>query len=160
MFLGNKCGYGLQELALLRGRRRKRRFRMNPKVDVHLSKAKKWREESQELRRIILDCQLTEELKWGQPCYTFQNKNVVLIGKFKEYCSLLFFKGALLKDTHGILKRPGEHTQAGRLIRLTSLREIVAMEAILKAYIHEAIEVERAGLKVKLKKHSEYKIPE
>jgi uncharacterized protein YdeI (YjbR/CyaY-like superfamily) len=133
---------------------------MNPKVDEHLSKAKKWREESQELRRIILDCQLTEELKWGQPCYTFQNRNIVLIGKFKEYCSLLFFKGALLKDAHGILKRPGEHTQAGRLIRLTSLREIVAMEAILKAYIQEAIEVERSGLKVILKKHSEYKIPE
>ena len=133
---------------------------MNPKVDEHLSKAKKWREESQELRRIILDCQLTEELKWGQPCYTFQNKNIVLIGKFKEYCSLLLFKGALLKDAHGILKKPGEHTQAGRLIRLTSVREIVEMEAILKAYIHEAIEVEKSGLKVKLKKHSEYKIPE
>ena len=133
---------------------------MNPKVDEHLSKAKKWREESQELRRIILDCQLTDELKWGQPCYTFQNKNIVLIGKFKEYCSLLLFKGALLKDAHGILKKPGEHTQAGRLIRLTSVREIVEMEAILKAYIHEAIEVEKSGLKVKLKKHSEYKIPE
>jgi uncharacterized protein YdeI (YjbR/CyaY-like superfamily) len=133
---------------------------MNPKVDEHLSKAKKWREESQELRRIILDCQLTEELKWGQPCYTFQNKNIVLIGKFKEYCSLLLFKGALLKDAHGILKKPGEHTQAGRLIRLASVREIVEMEAILKAYIHEAIEVEKSGLKVKLKKHSEYKIPE
>ena len=133
---------------------------MNPKVDEHLSKAKKWREESQELRRNILDCQLTEELKWGQPCYTFQNKNIVLIGKFKEYCSLLLFKGALLKDAHGILKKPGEHTQAGRLIRLTSVREIVEMEAILKAYIHEAIEVEKSGLKVKLKKHSEYKIPE
>ena len=133
---------------------------MNPKVDEHLSKAKKWREESQELRRIILDCQLTEELKWGQPCYTFQNKNIVLIGKFKEYCSLLFFKGALLKDAHGILKKPGEHTQAGRLIKLTSVQEIVKMEAILKAYIHEAIEVEKSGLKVKLKKHSEYKFPE
>jgi uncharacterized protein YdeI (YjbR/CyaY-like superfamily) len=133
---------------------------MNPKVDEHLSKAKKWREESLELRRIILDCQLTEELKWGQPCYTFQNKNIVLIGKFKEYCSLLFFKGSLLKDAHELLKKPGEHTQAGRLIRLTSLREIVAMEAILKAYIDEAIEVEKSGLKVKLKKHSEYKIPE
>jgi uncharacterized protein YdeI (YjbR/CyaY-like superfamily) len=99
-------------------------------------------------------------MKWGQPCYTFQNKNIVLIGKFKEYCSLLLFKGALLKDAHGILKKPGEHTQAGRLIRLTSVREIVEMEAILKAYIHEAIEVEKSGLKVKLKKHSEYKIPE
>ena len=133
---------------------------MNPKVDEHLRKAKKWREESLELQRIILDCQLTEELKWGQPCYTLQGKNIVLIGKFKEYCSLLFMKGALLKDALGILKKPGEHTQAGRLIKMTSVQEIVAMENILKAYIQEAIDVEKAGLKVKLKKHSEYKIPE
>jgi uncharacterized protein YdeI (YjbR/CyaY-like superfamily) len=133
---------------------------MNPKVDEHLRKAKKWREESYELRRMILDCSLIEELKWGQPCYTLQGKNIVLIGKFKEYCSLLFFKGALLKDAHGILQRPGKHTQAGRLIKLTSLQEIKEMEAILKAYIQEAIEVEKAGLKVKLKKHSEFKVPE
>jgi len=133
---------------------------MNPKVDEHLSKAKKWREESLELQRIILDCQLSEELKWGQPCYTLQGKNIVLIGKFKQYCSLLFMKGALLKDAHGLLKKPGEHTQAGRLIKLTSLQEIVEMEPVLKAYIQEAIEAERVGLKVKLKEHSEYRIPD
>ena len=132
---------------------------MNPKVDIFLRKAKKWQGESEKLRMILLDCPLTEELKWGQPCYTFQGKNIVLIGGFKEYCTLLFFKGALLNDTHGILVTPGK-TQAGRQIRFTSLREIVAMETILKTYIHEAIEVEKSGLKVKLKKHSEYIIPE
>ncbi len=108
---------------------------------------------------ILLECPLTEELKWGEPCYTFQEKNIVLIGGFKEYCTLLFFKGALLKDTHGILVAPGK-TQAARQIRFTRLREIVAMETILKTYIHEAIEVEKAGSKVKLKKHSEYIVPE
>ncbi len=132
---------------------------MNPKVDTFLRKAKTWREESEKLRMILLDCPLTEELKWGEPCYTFQGKNVVLIGGFKEYCTLLFFKGALLSDPHGLLVAPGK-TQAGRQIRFAGLQEIVAMETILKTYIHEAIEVEKAGLKVKLKKHSEYKIPE
>ena len=132
---------------------------MNPKVDAFLRKAKKWREESEKLRMILLDCPLTEELKWGEPCYTFQGKNIVLIGGFKEYCTLLFFKGALLKDTHGILVAPGK-LQAGRQIRFTSLREIVAQEATLRAYVHEAIEVEKAGLKVKLKKHEDYIIPE
>jgi uncharacterized protein YdeI (YjbR/CyaY-like superfamily) len=132
---------------------------MNPKVDSFLRKVKKWQEESEKLRMILLDCPLNEELKWGEPCYTFQGKNVVLIGGFKEYCTLLFFKGALLNDPHGILVTPGK-LQAGRQIRFTSLREIVAMETILKTYIYEAIEVEKAGLKVKLKKHSEYIIPE
>ncbi len=132
---------------------------MNPKVDVFLRKAKKWREESEKLRMILLDCPLTEELKWGEPCYTFQGKNIVLIGGFKEYVTLLFFKGALLSDPHGILVTPGK-LQAGRQIRFTSLREIVAMETILKTYIYEAIEVEQAGLKVKLKEHSEYIVPE
>jgi uncharacterized protein YdeI (YjbR/CyaY-like superfamily) len=132
---------------------------MNPKVDIFLRKAKKWREESEKLRMILLDCPLAEELKWGEPCYTFQGKNIVLIGGFKEYCTLLFFKGALLNDTHGILVAPGK-TQAARQIRFTSLREIVAMERILKTYIHEAIEVEKAGLKVELKKHSDYILPE
>jgi uncharacterized protein YdeI (YjbR/CyaY-like superfamily) len=132
---------------------------MNPKVDVFMRKAKKWRKESEKLRMILLGCPLTEELKWGQPCYTHQGKNIVLIGAFKEYCSLLFFKGALLKDAHGILVTPGK-LQSGRQIRLTSVRQIVEMEPILKAYIHEAIEAEKAGLKVKLKKHSEYVIPE
>jgi uncharacterized protein YdeI (YjbR/CyaY-like superfamily) len=132
---------------------------MNPKVDIFLRNAKKWQEESKKLRMILLDCPLTEELKWGEPCYTLQGKNIVLIGGFKEYCTLLFFKGALLNDTHGILVTPGKK-QAGRQIRFTSLREIVAMETILKTYIYEAIEVEKAGLKVELKKHSEYIIPE
>jgi uncharacterized protein YdeI (YjbR/CyaY-like superfamily) len=108
---------------------------------------------------ILLDCRLTEELKWGEPCYTFQGKNIVLIGAFKEYITLLFFKGALLKDTHGLLVAPG-NTQAGRQIRFTGVQEIIEMEPILKTYIHEAIEVEKAGLKVKLKKHSEYIVPE
>src|SRR5437764_10039658 len=128
---------------------------MNPKVDFFFTKAKKWREEFEKLRTIILDCGLTEELKWGKPCYAFQKSNIVVIQGFKEYCALMFFKGALLMDTHGILSRIGEHTQAGRQIRFTNVREIVEMEPILKAYIHEAIDVEKAGLKVKLKKTSE-----
>jgi uncharacterized protein YdeI (YjbR/CyaY-like superfamily) len=134
--------------------------RMNPKVDVYLSKAKKWQEELEKLRMIILDCGLTEELKWGKPCYTFQKSNIVLIHVFKEYCALLFFKGALLNDANGILIKPGENTQAGRQIRFTNVREIVEMEPILKAYIYEAIEVEKAGLKVNFKKNTELIIPE
>ena len=132
---------------------------MNLKVDAFLRKAKKWREESQKLRSILLTCPLTEELKWGEPCYTFQGKNVVLIGGFKDYVTLLFFQGALLKDPRGILVAPG-NSQAKRQLRFTSLKEIVAMEPIVKGYIHEAIELEKAGLKVELKKHSEYTIPE
>jgi len=132
---------------------------MNPKVDLFLRKAKKWREESEKLRMILLDFPLTEELKWGEPCYTLQGKNVVLIGGFKEYVTLLSFQGALLKDTHRILVAPG-NTQAKRQIRFTSLQQILAMEAVLKAYIREAIEVEEAGLKVKLRKHSDYVIPQ
>jgi uncharacterized protein YdeI (YjbR/CyaY-like superfamily) len=134
--------------------------KMNPKVDGYLRKTKKWQEELTSLRRIILDCQLNEEVKWRHPCYTFQGKNIVLINGFKEYCALLFVKGALLKDAKGILVAPGENTQAGRLIRFTNAREIVEMEPILKAYIHEAIEAEKSGLKVKLKKTSEFKVPE
>jgi len=133
---------------------------MNPKVDEYLSKAKKWQEEMEKLRMIILDCQLTEELKWGKPCYTFQKSNIVIIIGLKEYCALLFFKGALLKDANGILIKPGENTQAGRQIRFTNVREIVEMEPILKAYIYEAIEVEKAGLKVNFKKNTELIIPE
>ena len=121
---------------------------MNPKVDAFLSKAKKWREEFEKLRMIILDFQLTEELKWGVPCYTLDNKNIVLIHGFKEYCALLFFKGALLNDAKGILIQQTENVQAARQIRFTNLREIVKMETILKSYIFEAIEVEKAGLKV------------
>src|ERR1700732_1903318 len=108
---------------------------------------------------IILDCQLTEELRWGKPCYTFQKKNLVLIIGFKEYCALLFCKGALLNDANGILEKPGENTQAARRIPFTNVREIVEMEPILKAYIHEAIEAEKAGLKVNFKKNPE-PIPE
>jgi len=134
--------------------------RMNPKVDVYLSKAKKWQEEVEKLRMIILDCQLTEELKWGSPCYTFQKSNIVLIIGFKEYCALLFCKGVLLNDANGILIKPGENTQAGRQIRFTNVREIVEMEPILKAYICEAIEVEKVGLKVNYKKNTELIFPE
>ncbi|MFX1578956.1 MAG: YdeI family protein [Promethearchaeota archaeon] len=132
---------------------------MNPKVDAFLSKAEKWQKEFRKLRKIILDCGLTEELKWRLPCYTFQKSNIAIIQGFKEYCALMFFKGVLLKDTNGILVRPGE-TQAGRQIRFTSVREIAELEPILKAYIHEAIEVEKAGLKVSFKKTAEYTIPE
>jgi len=133
---------------------------MNPKVDVYLTKAKKWQEEMEKLRMIILDCQLTEELKWGKPCYTFQKSNIVLIVGFKEYCALIFCKGALLNDANGILIKPGENTQAGRQIRFTNVREIVEMETVLKAYIYEAIEVEKAGLKVNFKKNTELIFPE
>jgi uncharacterized protein YdeI (YjbR/CyaY-like superfamily) len=133
---------------------------MNPKVDVFLSKAKKWQEEFEKLRMIILECQLTEELKWGCPCYTFQKSNIVLIHGFKEYCALLFFNGALLNDANGVLIQQTENVQAGRQIRFTNVREIVEMEPILKAYINEAIEVEKAGLKVSFKKTAEFIIPE
>ena len=134
--------------------------RMNPKVDFYFSKAKKWQKEIGKLRMIVLDCGLTEELKWGVPCYTFQKSNIVLIHVFKEYCALLFFKGALLHDANGILIQQTKNVQAARQIRFTNVREIVKMKPILKAYIHEAIEVEKAGLKVNFKKTSEFKIPE
>ena len=134
--------------------------RMNPKVDVFLSRAQKWQEEFEKLRMIILDCGLTEELKWGVPCYTFEKRNIVLIHGFKEYCALLFVKGALLNDAKGILITQTENTQAGRQIRFTNVQEIVEMEPILKAYIYEAIEVEKAGLKVNFKKTTEFIIPE
>jgi len=133
---------------------------MNPKVDGYLKRAKKWREEFEKLRVIILDCGLTEELKWGHPCYAFQKSNIVLIHGFKEYCALLFFKGALLKDPKGILVQQTQNVQAARQIRFTNVQEIVKMEPILKSYIQQAIEVERAGLNVDYKKTSEFKIPE
>ena len=132
----------------------------NPKVDAVLRQASKWREEFETLRTIVLDCGLTEELKWYQPCYTFENKNIVLIHGFKEYCALLFFKGALLKDPNGILIQQTENVQAARQVRFTNVREIVKLKSVLKAYIREAIEVEKAGLKVKLKKTRDFKIPE
>lgn len=134
--------------------------RMNPKVDFFFNKAEKWQEEYRKLRKIILDCGLTEELKWGCPCYTFQKRNIVLIHGFKEYCALLFFKGALLKDAKGILIQQTKNVQSARQIRFTNVREIVKMQSILKAYIDEAIEVEKAGLKVNYKKTSEFMIPE
>jgi len=133
---------------------------MDPKIDVFLSKAKKWQDEMGMLRKIILDCQLTEELKWNWPCYTFQKSNIVLINAFKEYCAILFFKGALLNDTNGILNNIGDNTQAGRQIRFTNVSEIVKMESTLKTYIYEAIEVEKSGVKVNLKKNEELILPE
>ncbi|UKL00153.1 YdeI/OmpD-associated family protein [Brevibacillus brevis] len=132
----------------------------NPKVDEFLSKAKKWRAEYEKLRSIVLDCELTEDFKWMHPCYTFEKKNIVLIHGFKEYCALLFQKGALLKDPHGILIQQTENVQAARQIRFTNVEEIMEMESILKAYIQEAVEVEKAGLEVNFKKHEEYSIPE
>ncbi|KAF6659335.1 YdeI/OmpD-associated family protein [Paenibacillus polymyxa] len=136
------------------------REEMNPKVDVYLGKVNKWKAEMEKLRAIMLDCQLTEELKWGKPCYMFQNSNIAIIQGFKEHCALMFFKGALLKDPNGILIKPGEDTQAGRQIRFTNVEEIVEMETILKAYIIEAVEVEKAGLKVDFKKNTELIFPE
>lgn len=133
---------------------------MNPKVDFYFSKDKKWQKEIGQLRAIVLGCGLTEELKWGCPCYTWQKSNIVLIHVFKEYSALLFFKGALLQDANGILIQQTKNVQAARQIRFTDAREITKMKAILKAYIYEAIEVEKAGLKVDLKKTTEYTIPE
>src|SRR5450759_1630606 len=134
--------------------------RMNPKDDFYFIKEKKWQEELEKLRTIVLDCGLTEELKWGVPCYTFQKSNIVLIHVFKEYCALLFIKGVLLHDANGILIQQTKNVQAGRQIRFTNVREIVEMETILNAYINEATEVEKAGLKVNFKKTTEFIIPE
>ena len=133
---------------------------MNPKVDFFFFKAKKWQEELEQLRTIALGCGLTEELKWGVPCYTFQKNNILLIHAFKDYCAFLFFKGVLLKDPKGILIQQTENVQSGRQIRFTSVKEIVKMKATLKAYIFEAVEVEKAGLKVSMKKTADYKVPE
>ena len=132
---------------------------MNPKVDFYFSKDK-WQQELEQLRMIVLGCGLTEELKWGCPCYSFLKSNIVLIHIFKEYCALLFFKGALLKDANGILIQQTKNVQAARQIRFTNVKEIVKKKTILKAYIYEAIEIEKLGLKVKLKKTTEFKIPE
>lgn len=134
--------------------------RKNRKVDGFIKKAKKWKEEFETLRNIVLDCGLTEDIKWMHPCYMFENKNIVLIHGFKEYCALLFHKGALLQDPHGILIQQTENVQAARQIRFTNVQEIVNMETILKDYIYEAIEVEKAGLEVNFKKTTEYNIPE
>lgn len=128
---------------------------MNPKVDEFISKAKKWQEEYRALRKIVHDCELTEEFKWMHPCYTLNNKNIVLIHGFKEYCALLFHKGALLQDPHGILIQQTENVQAARQIRFTNFQEIVEKEAIIKDYVSEAIAIEKAGLEVALKKNTE-----
>jgi uncharacterized protein YdeI (YjbR/CyaY-like superfamily) len=133
--------------------------RKNPKVDAVLRQQKKWQEEFETLRTIVLDCGLTEDLKWYQPCYALEDRNVVLIHGFKEYCALMFFKGALLKDPKRLLATPGQH-QAARQLRFTNVREIVKMKPILKSFIQEAIEVEKAGLRVKLKKTADFKIPD
>jgi uncharacterized protein YdeI (YjbR/CyaY-like superfamily) len=133
---------------------------MNPKVDWFFDKAANWQKEYEQLRIICLDCGLAEELKWGCPCYTFENRNIVLIHGFKEYCALLFFKGALLKDTDGILIQQTENVQSVRQVRFVNVREIVKLKKVLKTYIYQAIEVEKAGLKVPLKKTSEFKVPE
>ncbi|MBX6353906.1 MAG: YdeI/OmpD-associated family protein [Thermoflavifilum sp.] len=134
--------------------------RMNPKVDAFLNRAEQWREEFEQLRRILLDGPVTEELKWGVPCYTYQNKNIVLMHGFKAYCALLFPKGALLKDPHRILVRQTENVQAARQVRFTSVKEILELEGVLRSYVQEAIEVEKAGLKVNFKKPEDYPIPQ
>jgi uncharacterized protein YdeI (YjbR/CyaY-like superfamily) len=132
----------------------------NPKVDAFIATAKNWQPEFKKLRAILLDSDLTEDFKWSQPCYTFEGKNVVVVGGLKESCALAFFKGALLKDVHGVLTRPGQHSQSTRWFKFASVREIAEMKSVLNAYIREAIQVEKSGLKVKLKKTSDLKIPE
>ncbi len=133
---------------------------MNPKVDFYFNKDKKWQPGVNKLRSIMLDCGLTEELKWGCPCYTYWDDNIVLIHDFKEYCALLFFKGILLNDTHGILIQQTENVQAARQIRFTGLEQIVKQEAIIKTYVFEAIEVEKAGLQVEMKKTADFTVAE
>ena len=134
--------------------------RTNPKVDWFFKKPGQWQQEYEKLRKIVLECDLTEELKWGCPCYTFEKRNIVLIHGFKEYCALLFVKGALLKDPKGILIQQTENVQSARQVRFTSAREIVKMKGTVKAYIREAIAAEKSGLKVSLKKTSEFAMPE
>ena len=133
---------------------------MNNKVDVYIVKEERWKKETVLLRRIVLDCLLTEELKWGVPCYTFQKSNIVLIHGFKEYCALLFMKGALLQDTHNLLIQQTENVQSGRQIRFTNAKEIAALEPVLKAYLFEALQIEKAGLKVEYKKTTDFPVPE
>jgi uncharacterized protein YdeI (YjbR/CyaY-like superfamily) len=147
---------------------------LNPQVDPYFSagcgrcplggtpqcKVHRWPAELEALRRIVLDCGLTEALKWGVPCYTFDHKNIAIVSAFNDYCALSFFKGALLEDTHGILHKPGEHSESGRLIKFTNLRDILEMEPILQEYLYEAVEIEKAGLKVTYKKPEELPMPE
>ena len=133
---------------------------MNPKVDFYFTKAKKWQKEIEKLRTIVLDCGLTEELKWGVPCYTFQDSNIVLIHGFKDYCAILFPKGVLLQDPEGILIQQTKNVQSARQVRFTDVREIARLEPVLKAYIYEAIEVEKAGVKVRKKTTADFEMPE
>jgi uncharacterized protein YdeI (YjbR/CyaY-like superfamily) len=133
---------------------------MNPKVDWYFVKNKRWQEEIEALRAIVLNCDLNEELKWGCPCYTFNGKNIVLIHVFKEYCALLFFKGALLKDPNGVLIQQTANVQVPRQARFTNLQEVIKRKSILKKYIKEAIEIEKKGVKVPMKKTTEFSVPE
>jgi uncharacterized protein YdeI (YjbR/CyaY-like superfamily) len=133
---------------------------MNPKVDEFLSKTKKWKEELSKLRNILLECGLTEELKWKNPCYTFQNKNIILLGSFKEWCVISFLKGVLLNDENSILIAAGENSQSTKIIKFTNIEEIIQLKPTLKAYIFEAMEVEKLGLKVELKKNDELEFVE
>lgn len=134
--------------------------RKNPEIGAFLNKAKKWQEEMEKLRMLLLDCGLKEELKWGKPCYTFEKSNIVIIQGFKEFCALMFFKGALLKDPEAILKKPGENSQAARRIPFTGVQEITELEPVLRAYIFEAVELEKAGLKVNFEKNRALIFPE
>ncbi|UCS92770.1 YdeI/OmpD-associated family protein [Echinicola marina] len=133
---------------------------MNAEVDFFFEKAQNWQNEFKQLRSIVSDCGLSEELKWGKPCYTYKSKNILLIHGFKTYCALLFHKGALLKDEENLLIQQTENVQAARQIRFTSNAEIVQLTSSIKAYIYEAIEVEKAGLHVALKKTTEYTVPD
>lgn len=133
---------------------------MNPKVDIFLNEVNQWRDELTQLRTIVLDCGLTEELKWGHPCYTYNKKNIILLGGFKEFCTINFIKGVLLSDSEKILIQQGENSQSARAIKFTNLEQVIKLAPIIKAYIFEAIEVEKAGLKVELKKNEDYEIPE
>ena len=132
---------------------------MNPKVDWFFNKASQWQEEYAELRALALACGLTEELKWGCPCYTIEKNNIILIHGFKDYCALLFMQGALLKDPKGILIQQTENVQAARQIRFTDLQQIMKSKSTVKAYIKEAIQLDKAGLKVELKKTKEFTMP-
>jgi len=133
---------------------------MNTKVDAYLSELPKWKQELEQLRGIVLDCGLVEELKWGTPCYTFKKSNIILLGAFKDFCLISFLKGALLNNSEGVLTKMGKNTQAARVVKFTSAKEIKKLQAILKTYIFEAVEIEKAGLKIEPKKHSEYNVPE
>ncbi|WP_316808478.1 YdeI/OmpD-associated family protein [Pedobacter agri] len=132
----------------------------NPQVDLFFTSAKKWQEEMLQLRKILLDCGLTEELKWSKPCYIFQGTNIIVIQGFKDYCALLFFKGMLMSNANGILVKTGENTRVGRQIRFTNTEDIIEMEAVIKANIFEAIEIEKTGLKVEAAQPEEMRLPE